>query len=62
MAKAPLPEIKEGDAVGETAALYDDIRAVIGVPMVNLIFRHMATVPGCLLWAWGTVRPPYISG
>ncbi len=62
MAKAPLPEIKEGDAVGETAALYDDIRAVIGVPMVNLIFRHMATVPGCLLWAWGTVRPLYISG
>lgn len=62
MAKSALPEVKEGDAVGETAALYDDIRAVIGVPIVNLIFRNMATVPGCLLWAWGTIRPLYING
>ncbi|MBT4741076.1 MAG: hypothetical protein HOH20_14610 [Rhodospirillaceae bacterium] len=62
MAKAPLSEIKESDAIGETAALYDDIRAVIGVPMVNLIFRHMATVPGCLMWAWGTIRSLYVSG
>lgn len=62
MAKSALPEIKEGDAVGETAALYDDIRAVIGVPIVNLIFRNMATVPGCLLWAWGTIRPLYVNG
>ena len=62
MAKAPLTEIKESDATGETAALYDDIRAIIGVPMVNLIFRHMATVPGCLMWAWGITRPLYING
>lgn len=61
MAKPALPEIRESDAVGETAALYDDIRAVIGVPIVNLLFRHMATVPGCLLWAWGTIRPLYID-
>ena len=62
MAKSALPEIKEGDAVGETAALYDDIRAVIGVPIVNLIFRNMATVDGCLLWAWSTIRPLYVDG
>lgn len=62
MAKSPLTEIKESDATGETAALYDDIRAIIGVPMVNLIFRHMATVPGCLMWAWGITRPLYING
>lgn len=62
MAKAPLPEIKEDDATGEIAALYDDIRAVVNVPMVNLIFRHMATVPGCLMWAWGTIRPLYVGG
>lgn len=58
----PLPEIKENDAKGHIAALYDDIRAVIGVPMINLIFRHMATVPGCLDWAWATTRPLYLSG
>jgi len=57
-----LPEIKEDDADGITAAYYDDIRAVIGVPIVNLIFRNMATVPGCLEWAWTVVRPLYVSG
>lgn len=62
MAAPPLPEIKESDATGRIAALYDDIRAVIGVPMVNLIFRHMATIPGCLDWAWLTVRPLYLDG
>lgn len=62
MAAAPLTEIKEQNATGDIAALYDDIRAVIGVPMVNLIFRHMATAPGCLHWAWATVRPLYVSG
>jgi hypothetical protein len=62
MAAAPLPEIKEADAAGRIAALYDDIRAVIGVPMVNLIFRHMATIPGCLDWAWLTIRPLYVDG
>lgn len=61
MATPSLPEIKEGDATGQTAALYGDIRAVIGVPMVNLLFRHMATVPGCLHWAWSTIRPLYIN-
>jgi hypothetical protein len=57
----PLPEIKENEAEGATADLYDDIRAVIRVPMVNLVFRHMATVPGCLSWAWATIRPLYIN-
>lgn len=58
----PLPEIKEDKADGHIAALYNDIRAVIGVPIVNLIFRYMATVPGCLEWTWETLRPLYISG
>lgn len=62
MATAALPEIKEQEAEGEVAALYDDIRAVIGVPMVNLIFRHMATIPGCLQWTWATTRPLYLNG
>lgn len=62
MAASPLPEIKEGDATGRIARLYDDIRAVIGIPIVNLIFRHMATVDGCLDWTWSLLRPLYVSG
>jgi hypothetical protein len=62
VAAPPLPEIKEEDAADRIAALYDDLRAVIGVPIVNLIFRHMATVSGCLDWTWETLRPLYISG
>ena len=58
----PLPEIKEDAAEGHIAALYDDVRAVIGVPMVNLIFRNMATIPRCFDWAWATTRPLYLSG
>ncbi len=58
----PLPEIKENAAEGRVAALYDDIRTVIGVPIVNLIFRNMATVPGCLDWAWAVIRPLYVHG
>lgn len=56
-----LPEIREGDAGPEIAALYDDIRRVQGLPMVNLIYRHMATFPGCLEWGWGVLRPHLID-
>lgn len=30
--------------------------------MVNLIWRHLATIPGALPWAWGTLRPLYADG
>ena len=62
MANTALAEIKEDDAVGAIAEIYDDIRNSLRVPMVNLIFRHMATVPGCLEWAWASVGPLYVSG
>ena len=62
MSAFELAEIAEGSATGQVAGLYDDIRAVIGIPMVNLIFRHMAVIPGCLNWSWQTLRPLYLSG
>lgn len=62
MTTAPLPEIRESDATGTIAGLYAEIRAAIGVPMVNLVFRNMATVLGCLDWAWAHLRPLYASG
>ena len=58
----PVPAITEADATGEVAALYADIRAVYGVSVVNLVWRHLATIPGALPWAWETVRPLYLDG
>ena len=57
----PVPAITEGDATGEIAAIYTDIRAVTGVPVVNLIWRHLATMPGALPWTWGALRPLYAA-
>lgn len=57
-----IAEVAEADATGETAALYADIRALLGVPMVNLVYRHMAAFTGVLPWAWGAVRPAVADG
>ena len=53
----PVAAISEAGATGEIAALYGDIRATLGVPVVNLIWRHLATFPGALPWAWQSLRP-----
>lgn len=57
-----IAAIAEREAVGETAALFAEIRRVLGVPVVNLVWRHLATFPGGLDWAWRAVRPCYVSG
>jgi len=57
-----VAEVPEGEATGATAMLYRDIRAVTGCGMVNLIYRHLAAEPGHLEWAWGAVRPLFVSG
>ncbi len=54
---ATFPEIRPQDAPPEVAAIYADIRAVSGVPMVNLIWRHFAALPGVLEWTWTAIRP-----
>lgn len=58
----PVPSIREADATGEIGALYEDIRATLGVPVVNLIWRHLAIFPGGLAWAWESLKPLYASG
>ena len=55
-------EIPEAHAEGETLALYQDIRAITKIPVVNLAFRHLATIPRALPWVWTTLRPMYESG
>ena len=57
-----LPELPEASATGEIARLYADMRAVLQVPVVNLIWRHIATLPGALPWCWALLRPAYASG
>lgn len=58
----PFPAITEAAATGETAAIFADIRQVLGVDVVNLIWRHLATIEDALPWAWGTLRPVYVDG
>lgn len=58
----PVPAIAEHEATGAVAATFDDIRATLGIPVVNLIWRHLATIDGGLDWAWGAARPIYASG
>jgi hypothetical protein len=58
----PFPAVAEADAKGEIAALFADIRATIGVRVVNLVWRHLATIDGALPWAWAAVKPLYLQG
>jgi hypothetical protein len=58
----PVPAITEAAATGETAAIFADIRQVLGVDVVNLIWRHLATMEGALPWAWQALRPLYADG
>lgn len=57
-----LAQIPERDADGEIAAIYDDMRRVMGLPMVNLVYRHLATMPGALPWVWSLIRPQIRAG
>ena len=58
----PICAITEAAATGETAAIFADIRGVLGVEVVNLIWRHLATIEGALPWAWRALRPLYCDG
>ncbi len=58
----PFPAIAEAAAAGETADLFADIRATVGVRVVNLVWRHLATLDGALPWAWTATKPLYLQG
>lgn len=57
-----LGEVPEGSEGSEVARIYSDIRGQLGVPMVNLVYRHLASAPGMLAWAWASVRPVVVDG
>ena len=58
----PFPAIAEASATGEIAELFADIRATVGVRVVNLVWRHLASLDGALPWAWTAVKPLYLDG
>jgi hypothetical protein len=55
----PVPAITERDATGEAAEIFEDIRNTLDVEVVNLIWRHLATIPGGLAWVWHSLKPLY---
>ena len=57
-----LPEVPERDAPPEIATIYDEMRRFTRLPLVNLIYRHFATMPGALPWVWGVLRPAFADG
>jgi hypothetical protein len=59
---ALLAELAERDASGEKARIYAELKRLGGVPMVALIFRHLATRAGVLEWAWEAIGPAWRAG
>ena len=58
----PVQAVAENEAIGSIAEIFADIRSVYRVNAVNLIWRHLATIPGGLPWVWTTARPLYADG
>jgi hypothetical protein len=57
-----ISEVREEQASHEVAVIYSDIRRCMRLPLVNLVYRHLATVPGALAWVWSGVRSLILSG
>jgi hypothetical protein len=51
-----LTEIGEDEAVGSIAAIFAEIREATGLPLVNLVYRHLAAV-GRLEQVWPLLKP-----
>ncbi len=58
----PFPAVAEATATWEVADLFADIRSTVGVRVVNLVWRHLATMDDALPWAWTAVKPLYLQG
>jgi hypothetical protein len=57
-----LAELPENEATGRIREIYAEIKLLGGVPMVALIFRHLATLPGGIEWMWEAIGPAWRSG
>ncbi len=58
----PLPmEVPEIEASGTVARLYDEIRAALRSPNVNLVYRLLVRYPDYLVAAWAQIGPNLAS-
>jgi hypothetical protein len=55
----PVPAVPENEATGVIAGIFGDIRDTLNVEVVNLIWRHLATMPEALEWVWSALKPLY---
>lgn len=56
-----LPEIPEAAAEGSVAATYADMRRVLGLPIVNTVYRVLAVEPGRVERIWTELRGNLLS-
>lgn len=62
VARQILPEIDEENARGTVRQIYEVIKTYRGLPLVPLIYRQLAAIPGVLPWAWSILQPIVVSG
>ena len=56
-----IPTVSEKDTAPDVVKIFTDIKETLGVPFVNLIWRHLATIPGGLAMTWSLAKPLYSS-
>ena len=57
-----LAELREHEAAGAIAGIYDEIRRLWAVPYVSSLQRHLATRSGWLEWTWASLGPAFTGG
>ena len=57
-----LSEIPESEAAGRIAEIYRAILDATGLPSTNLVWRHMASRPGVLEWAYDGLQEAFPAG
>ena len=57
MSQFELTEVSQDAARGDVKIVYDAIRSDMGVAVVNLIWRRLATQPEALRFAWPRLPP-----
>ena len=62
MSTEGLPTVTEAEASGHIADVFADIRDTMGIAVVNLIWRRLATSTPALDWCWNRLKPAYASG
>ena len=53
----PVPAVIESEATGEIKEIFDDIKNVTGVDVVNLVWRRLAITKDALCSVWDVLRP-----